>query len=475
MGQEVIHSHFSKEEIEEFAKRIKIETQLLEEKLEAGYFSSKKPVGGFEVEAWLVDQSLRPAPINQKFFENFNNPMATHELAKFNIELNIIPLSIQGRCFHQFEHELNSVIKSANCVASDMGANVLITGILPTVKATDFCVENMSEMKRYKALNETVLKARNGKPLSLDIKGKDHLQLTKHSVMLEAATTSFQIHLQTPWQQAHHYYNASIIGSAPLLAVAGNSPFLFGNQLWHETRIPLFEQSVDTGSGAKRVSFGSGYAEKSIAECFEENLRNFPVLLPMIFEDGPDSFSHLRLHNGVIWRWNRPLIGFDVDNTPHIRIEQRILPAGPTIADMIANAVFFYGITQCLMRELEEKSSHNKKISFDQAKDNFYQAAKLGLDATIVWKGKSYSGPQLQTFLLNELLPMAEQGLSDLGLSESSTRDYLEIISSRIETGQTGAVWQVKHLEKVGGNFTQLTKEYLQNQEQGQPVHTWSI
>lgn len=469
MGQEVSHSHFSSEESRTFKKLLQEETRLLKQKFEAGEFSSHAPMGGFEVEAWLVDKSLNPAPVNDAFFKLFNNPLATPELAKFNIELNNTPLPLKGSALKEFESEIRAVFKEADKVADELGANILLTGILPTAEADDFCLENMSSMKRYQALNEIVVAARNNKPLALDIEGEDHCHLTKHSVMIEAATTSFQIHLQTPWQQAHHYYNASIIASAPIMAIAGNSPLLFGKKLWHETRIPLFEQAVDTG-GRQRVSFGSGYAESSICECFDENLNDFSVFLPMIFDSDAKDFKHLSLHNGVIWRWNRPLIGFDSDGTPHIRIEHRILPAGPTVSDMMANAAFFYGLTQSLMEHI----SSQEKIPFETAKNNFYQAAQHGLQATINWDGKTYCGDTLQQLIVEKLIPLAEQGLQKLQIEQDSINHYLNIIKERTTTGQTGAVWQIKHLEKLDGDLQKLTADYLHQQHLGNPVHTWA-
>jgi len=469
MGQEVSHSHFSTKEKEQFKTLLKTETKLLKEKMLAGEFSSKAAMGGFEVEACLVDKSLQVAPVNNKFFELFDNPLATPELAKFNIELNNTPLSLHGSCLPDFEYELRSVFDEAELAANKLDTNILLTGILPTAKPDDFCLDNMSSMKRYKALNEIIVKARNNKPLVLDIDGKDHCHLTKHTVMIEAATTSFQIHLQTPWKQSHHYYNASIIASAPIMAIAANSPFLFGKKLWHETRIPLFEQSIDTGSGKKRVSFGSGYAEISMSECFDENNNDFEVLLPMIFESKADEFKHLCLHNGVIWRWNRPLVGFDKDGTPHIRIEHRILPAGPTISDMMANAAFYYGLTQDIMREITD----HPKMSFETAKSNFYQSAKYGLEANIKWNNKDYRAASLKKLIIEELLPRAKAGLQQLGISDDSIHHYLNIIEKRTSTGQTGAVWQINHLKTVNGDFQQLTSDYLHHLHQSEPVHTW--
>jgi len=470
MGQEVSHSHFSPEDNVAFALRLQEETQLLRKQVLQGAFSSKAVMGGFEIEACLIDKACHPAPVNKDFFKYFNNPLATPELAKFNIELNNNPLPLKGTCFEKFEAELDLVFKEADTVAANMDVRVLLIGILPTLKLDDFCLENMSDMKRYKALNDIVLKARNSKPLRFDIKGKDHFQLIQNTVMMEAATTSFQVHLQTPWKQAHHYYNASIIASAPLMAISGNSPFLLGKQLWHETRIPLFEQAVDTGSGSQRVSFGSGYAKTSISECFNENLRDYPVLLPMLFEDKANKFSHLRLHNGVIWRWNRPLVGFDPDGTPHIRIEHRILPAGPTIIDMIVNAVFFYGLSQSIMHKVQS----NEKMSFETAKENFYSAAKRGLNASILWDNKTYQGATLQKLIIDKLLPQAEQGLRELEIPEKSIKHYLGIIADRTSSGQTGSIWQINHLKSIDGNMKKLTQDYLRHQYQDQPVHNWA-
>ncbi len=468
MGQEVSHSHFSSEESKCFKTLLTEETKLLKAKFETGEFSSQSPMGGFEIEAWLVDKSLRPAPINDAFFKLFDNPLATPELAKFNIELNNTPLPLKGLALREFEAEIRNVFSDADDATKKLEANVILIGILPTAVADDFCLENMSSMKRYEALNKIVVSARNNKPLILDIKGEDHCHLTKHSVMIEAATTSFQIHLQTPWKLAHHYYNASIIASAPIMAIAGNSPVLFGKKLWHETRIPLFEQAVDTG-GRQRVSFGSGYAESSIYECFEENLNDFSVFLPMIFESKPEKFKHLSLHNGVIWRWNRPLVGFDPDGTPHIRIEHRILPAGPTVSDMLANAAFYYGLTQSLMERLLIK----EKMPFETAKNNFYQAAQHGLRGQIIWDGKTYSGKTLQELIIRKLIPLAEQGLQKLTIEQDSIDHYLGIIKERTITGQTGAVWQINHLDQNNGDLTKMTADYLNMQQTGKPVHTW--
>ncbi|MEZ5448793.1 MAG: glutamate--cysteine ligase, partial [Thiolinea sp.] len=227
----------------------------------------------------------------------------------------------------------------------------------------------------------------------------------KHdSLMLEAAATSFQIHMQLPAATAHHFYNAAIIASGPVMAVSGNSPFLFGHALWDETRIPLFEQAVNTGrEQPARVSFGTGFAQDSLIECFEENQALYPVLLPMLQDSPLEQFAHLRLHNGVIWRWNRPLIGFDADGKTHVRLEHRILPAGPSVPDMIANAALFYGLTSYLGQQF--CAGEPLPMAFAIARENFYNAALRGLEARHMrWHRQEW---RVQELMLNELLPIA--------------------------------------------------------------------
>jgi hypothetical protein len=216
----------------------------------------------------------------------------------------------------------------------------------------------------------------------------------------------------------------------------------------------------------RRVSFGSCYARESIFECFQENLEHYPVLLPRLFDSSPDRFEYLRLHNGTIWRWNRPLVGFDDDGTPHIRIEHRVIPSGPTVTDMIANAVFSYGLIENLYQEFSEPA-----ITFSQAKHNFYQSARHGVDARMVCSCKSRTG--LSKLLINNLLPRAKEGLQSLNIRSGDIEYYLEIIRERVETGRTGARWQRDFIEKHTGDFSRMTAVYLENQKQGRPVHQW--
>lgn len=476
MGQEISLSQFDESDFEHFHQKLKQETDLLSHLIEQNACSTHEPVAGFEIEAWLVDENMRPSPINEHYLTTLNHPLASAELAKFNIEFNSTPTPLTGDVFSRLHEQLQNTWTVANQHAQTLNNRIVMIGILPTLKQSDLNLDNMSNMNRYRALNEQVLHSR-GRPIHIDINGIEHLKFDHDDVMLESATTSFQLHIQLPLNIAHHFYNASIMASAPMVALCANAPFLFGKELWHESRIPLFEQAVESGgySGAsqgpiRRVSFGSGYARHSIMECFQENLDHFPVLLPVEQNSAVEAFGHLRLHNGTIWRWNRPLVGFDEDGTPHIRVEHRTPAAGPSVIDSIANAAFYYGLAQSLCDEIMVKGW---LLPFAQAKDNFYQAARFGLDGNIVWfDGHKQRLPHL---FQTELLPRAMSGLQSLGVCRADIDNYLGIIRQRIDNKQNGCQWQRQYINEHNHDFTEMTRHYLKNQIIGNPVSTWAI
>jgi hypothetical protein len=476
MGQEISFADFDQSDFDHFYRKLEQETELLKHLIEKKSLSTRTPVAGFEIEAWILDNNCQPASCNESYLQTLNHPLATEELAKFNIELNSSPTPLAGNVFSRMFQQLNTTWDLAYRHAETINNRLIMIGTLPTLKQSDLHLGNMSNLNRYRALNEQILQSR-GKPVRLDIIGQDHLKLDHHDVMLESATTSFQIHTQVPLELAHHFYNASIIASAAMVAACGNAPFLFGYDLWHESRIPLFEQAIETGGYAgasqgplKRVSFGTDYARQSILECFIENLDHFPILLPENMDTPTEAFAHLKLHNGTIWRWNRPLIGIDDDGTPHIRIEHRTPAAGPTPLDAIANAAFFYGLSKNLCDEIMAKGV---PFSFSQAKHNFYQAARHGLDAHVSW----FNGEKLRmiSLLKRELIQRAVLGLASLGVSRCDSEDYLDIMLQRINNKQTGSQWQRDFIRTHGKNFTQMTETYLNNQQSGKPVSEWSI
>ncbi|HDP89678.1 MAG TPA: glutamate--cysteine ligase [Thioalkalivibrio sp.] len=474
MGQEIDSSEFTQADFDAFRERLQRETQTLEGWGREGRLSHRGPVAGFEIEAWLIDGDGRPAPRNDEFLAASDDQLTSPELARFNVELNNRPQALSGRAFSLLEADIFQTWEHASETAEAIGTRLVMTGILPTLEATDLSLRNMSDLNRYRALNKQVFRLREHRPLTLDIAGHEHLRSQHCDVMLESATTSFQLHLQTPIERAARMYNTAILVSAPMVAIAANSPYLFGHELWEETRIPLFEQAVEIGGYAGvtrgplwRVSFGSGYVRQSILECFRENLEHFPVLLPMALGDG-DTLPHLRLHNGTIWRWNRPLLGFDDDGTPHIRIEHRVMPAGPTVIDQVANAAFFYGLTQRLAA-----TDFSQAIPFSRARDNFYEAARRGLAATLRWTGDARIG--VRELILETLLPAAREGLHELAIDPADIDRYLGIIRARAETGQNGAEWHRRWVTVHGRDMARLTADYLRYQWRGMPVHEWDL
>ena len=477
MGQDIASSHFKSQDFNRFAQNLSDETTLLKSWFERGIFSKRENFVGFELEAWLIDPEGNPAPVNEACLAALDNKMLfSPELSQFNIELNSTPHPLSGHILSTMKRELDRNWARCRQIARRFDADLAMIGILPTLNDEMLNLDMMSRTARYRALNDQVLRLRQGRPIELDINGTEHLVSTHSDVMLEAATTSFQIHLQVAPEKAVRYYNVLQLLSAPMVAMSANSPLLFGKRLWQETRIPVFEQAVPVGgfSGAtfgpvKRVSFGTGYARHSLMEAFEENRQHFPILLPESLSSDPTNLSHLRLHNGTIWRWNRPLIGFDNDGTPHLRIEHRVMAAGPTTIDTIANCAFLTGLANFFV---EQGDPVEKRLEFSQARDNFYLAAKNGFKAHVSWfNGQSGRIERL----LQHLIPLARLGLEKIDCSREDIDDYLSVIEGRIATGQTGSAWQLGYLDRYGEDLRKMQTAYLVGQNSGNPVHEWKI
>ena len=475
MGQEIKTSQFKLSDFEDFKMALQQESTLLGEWFDGNFFSRQSLVSGYELEAWLISQDYYPSPSNEQFLANANSPLLTQELAQFNIELNSVPLKLDNKMLSECERAFTQHWKFCQQTAKAIDCQLLSIGILPSLKPDHLTMSNISNQVRYRALNEQVLRQRDGELFKLNISGHESIKLTHRDVMLEAASTSLQIHLQVTQEQAIRYYNASILLSAPMVAISANSPFLFGKDLWAETRIPVFEQSVDVGGYAgaahgpvHRVSFGTAYARNTLMECFEENIQHFPVLLPMNFESEVNAMKHLSLHNGTIWRWNRPLIGFDDDGTPHLRIEHRVIPSGPSIVDNVANMAFYYGL---VFYYANMDMPAELQLEFSLARDNFYTAAQHGLDNKINWPGCNRCS--IRHLILHRLLDEAESGLRSLGMDEKDIEKYLKVIEARTENKQTGSEWQRKFVKLHGRDMNNLTRVYYRNQQTGEAVHNW--
>ncbi len=471
MGQEIESSQFSKNEFEHFSARLREETALLEKAFAAGQFSEQGNIVGYEIEAWLVSRSGIPAPVNHTFLKQLDNPLVVHELAAFNVELNSDPLDLTGNVFSVMEENLGAIWKTCQQHADELAVAIMMIGILPSVQERHLSMENMSKLNRYRALNEQLMKHRQGRPLQLDIKGRQHISTSHNSVMMESACTSLQLHLQTPLHKAARLLNLSSLISGPMVAVSANSPYLFGKDLWDETRIPLFEQSVDiVNNNRRRVTFGDDYIHESIMESFHENLQQYPVLVPIDKDSEPERFKHVAFHNGTIWRWNRPLIGFDDNQDAHLRIEHRVIPSGPSVTDSVANAAFYFGLINGLEDDVDLLTS---RIPFSQARHNFYQCAQHGLAASIQWNADSKI--DIRQLLLQELLPAATEGLHKCNVDAKDVEHYMGLIRQRVESGQNGASWQRQWVAMHGHDMQRLTCSYLQRQNSGKPVHEWSL
>ena len=474
MGDEIEKRYFDANDFCAFREKLDTETGLLHQLFQKNTFSARGEVAGFELEAWLVDDTGDPLPQNQEFIKRLDNPLVVPELAAFNVELNGSPTALRGHAFTRLHEELSTTWAACSNTANAMDCGLLTIGILPTVQESMLNSEHMSKMMRYRSLNDRVLALRDGRPLKIDIDGDKPLHTTHADVMLEAAATSFQIHLQCLPENAVRDFNSSLVASAPMVAVSANSPFLFGHSLWDETRIPLFEQAVDMGKNLlARVSFGRDYVHDSLFEIFAENQVEYRLLMPAVQESSPEELCHVRFHNGTVWRWNRPLIGFDDDGQVHLRIEHRVVPAGPTIKDCIANCAFYFGLVRGFALN---SASIESRLSFNNARGNFYACARDGLEARVVWPkkhGNQETG--VRSLIVDELLPLARRGLQASEIPDAEIDEYLEIIGARADCSQNGANWQRRWIAKHGTHWHALVKAYQTLQQQSEPVHTWPL
>jgi gamma-glutamyl:cysteine ligase YbdK (ATP-grasp superfamily) len=474
MGSEVTHRFFDAADFSEFRERLDDETALLGELMAAGKLSDRGDVGGFELEAWLVDPCGDPWPKNEQFLDKVSNPLVVPELAKFNIELNGSPSNLSGRVFSRLHDELAATWQKCLATAAELDCGIVTIGTLPSASEGLFVADNMSGMVRYQSLNDRVMALRDGQALEIEIEGDKPLSLRHRDVMLEAAATSFQIHLQCRQSTAVRDFNASLVSAAPLVAVGANSPYLFGHTLWDESRIPLFEQSVDVGDRYEpRVGLGSDYVQDSLLEIFEENRKKHLILIPMVQDSAPGNFSHLRFQNGTLWRWVRPLVGFDFDGQVHMRIEQRVASAGPTLIDCIANAAFYFGLVRGLSLDPQPIE---QRLAFQDTRENFYKAARYGLNALVCWPTTNgVKEVSMRSLVVDELLPLARRGLQSLEIPDGEIDEYLGIIAGRTDNSQNGAAWQRRWMAQNEASMNDLVLHYRSLQDTDKPVHTWPL
>ncbi len=492
MGEHSVAQAMSEEELQTFMRALLEDVAALERMLETGLIESGIRRIGAEQEMFLVDSQQRPAPVVMKVMKALKgHEQFTTELARFNLEANSKPYVYGGDCLRKLEKELRGLYRTALNAADKCDSQVALTGILPTINMSDLGLDNMTPMPRYYALNQAMASLRGG-DFQTVIKGVDELHAVHDNVMLEACNTSFQLHFQVAADEFAKLYNISQAVTGPVLAAAVNSPLLLGHRLWRETRIALFQQSVDARSSAvtmrgarPRVHFGDSWVRESVIEIFREDIARFRVVLATDTGDPPlemlrngeiPKLAALCLHNGTVYRWNRPCYGL-TGGKPHLRIENRVLPSGPTVLDEMANAAFFFGLMSGM---LEEYGPIDKVMEFDDAKGNFIASARRGLNAEFNWVGgETIAAREL---IIERLVPLAREGLRASGIDAEDINRYLNIIEERVKRGRTGSDWALQslaHMKTEGGNQDErlrtLTAVTIARQRKGRPVHSWKL
>jgi hypothetical protein len=491
MGRDVAQMVFTREDRQRFREKHRTCLDALAQMLRESQFDFERPLTGLEIELNIVDDAGDPANVNARVLDLIADPDFQTELGQFNIEINVAPRGLGGRGLAEFEDVVRASLNSADERARAGDARLVMIGLLPTLMPRHVSIDSLSANPRYALLNDQIFAAR-GEDLHLSISGLDQLSTYADSITPEAACTSVQFHLQVSPEEFADYWNAAQAMAGVQVALGANSPFLFGMQLWRETRIPLFEQATDTRpvelkeQGVRpRVWFGERWIT-SVFDLFEENARYFPALLPICEAEDPlERLAHgevplleeLSLHNGTIYRWNRPIYAV-VDGRPHLRVENRALPAGPTVVDVLANAAFYYGLVRMLA---EAERPVWSQMSFSAAEENFHNGAREGIDAMVYWPGVGPVGAA--ELVLRRLLPLAYEGLDRWGVDPAVRDRLLGIIERRCVTERNGATWQVAtlhHLEQAEGldrtqALHELLRRYSEHMHSNEPVHTWPV
>lgn len=488
MGVQQINQPLEGEALRAFVSALLRDLHALELMLDRGAFEADAPRIGAEQELFLVDRAWRPAPCNLEMLRLLDDPHFSPELVAFNLEINLDPLPLAGDCFARLERQILELVGKVRETGEPIGVLPVMVGILPTIRRADVEASSLTPLARYPALDEALRRLR-GRPYELRIKGSDELVLKHDSVAIEGSNASFQVHLQIDPARFAPLYNIAQLVAAPVLAAATNSPLLFGRRLWRETRIALFQQAVDTRSSrhylrerSPRVTFGTRWIDESVVELYREDAARFRAILGA---DGiPDPVAQLesgeapelralRTYNGTVYRWNRACYGV-YDGRPHLRIENRVLPSGPTPVDEVANAAFWVGLMEGVPHVCPDVRS---RLSFDDAKQNFIAAARLGLDAQLAWLDDRRV--PAQALIIEELLPVARDGLRRRNVDGSDIDRFLGVLEERVARGWTGSRWMVASFNDQSGThkptqrLNNITAAIAARQKENVPVCSW--
>lgn len=473
MGSEITKREFSKKDFIAFEKALLVEFEHVKALFKKGadLFSDKYRVG-YELEACILTDTNEPNPINKKILDDLNSPHFTNELAKYDLEINGNVFDLDDKTPQKLEEDLLSLWKQVETCAAKFHARLGLFGVLPSLRLEHFNKElYQSDMHRYTVVSQRIKELRH-ESVKILFRGEDEISLQKDDVMLEALGTSLQVHFQIPFDKAVEYYHAALLASVVVVGFGANSPLVLGKRAWHESRITIFEQSVDTRDKRqrehhkeKRVHFAYGYIE-SWLELFEQN-KLFKIIFADIKDTPASDLHHFNLHHGTIWRWIRPILGKDKDGKYTLRLELRVLPSGPTLIDTQVNIWFFIGLIQGLVTS----NIDLKKIPFETLKNDFYSVAKSGLKSEFhePVDGKKVA---LDEWIANDGAALTKTGLDSLGIRD--TDNYLHAIKQRASNGQNGAAWQLNHFAKYN-DLVKLMEDYMTNFGQNIPVHEWSL
>ena len=490
MGEQSVRRGLHGDARRQFMNHLLEDLRALERMEAEGLFEVGVRRIGAEQELFLVDANHRPARKSVEILEKINDPHYVHELASFNLEINLDPLDWTPNCFRLLHEDLDRHLDKLTTVAAECGVHPVLTGILPSIRRSDLGLESMTPLERYAALNEAVSEMREADH-RVHIKGLDELSIVCKSVMLEACNCSWQVHFQVDSQEFPNYYNAAQLALAPALAAAANAPVLFGRRLWHETRAAVFQQSIDTRPASRdpmdrmaRVSFGRQWIDKSVLEIYREDVARFRTLVGTDQLESPlavlkagniPSLKALQLHNSTVYRWNRPCYGV-MNGKPHLRIENRILPSGPSSIDEIANAMFWFGLLISLSKAHPDVA---REFSFAHAQGNFLSAARHGLGAQFHWAdGKTVPAQKL---ICETLLPESHAALERAGIERTDIDEYLGIIEERVRTGVNGAEWTLRSMaafpptSRRGPQMSALVSAMVARQQEKLPVAQWKL
>ena len=493
MGEQRVSKLSNLKNRHQFFNSLLNDVKALNHMIENDWFEKGITRIGAEQEMVLVNQKTLKPKLNAMEALDLmtEDKWVETELAKFNLEINLDPRVLKGSCFSKLEKETRTKLNKIQKTLKKLKTSIVLTGILPTMVKTDLDLKNLTPKKRYFALMESINQQLSGTAYELKISGIDDLRVKHDSPLLEACNTSFQVHLQVDADEFVPYYNIAQALTGPCMAIAANSPLVFGKRLWHESRIAMFQQALDTRTShdhmresSPRVNFGNDWLKKSILEIYKEDIAQFqPLICPDIKEDSLDLISQgkipkltaLQVNNSTVYRWNRPCYGISDTGKPHLRIENRVLPSGPTVVDEVANACFWIGAMKGMYLKYGNKIP--KLLLFEDVRDNFLKGAQFGIDTTFNWIGdKKISATKL---ILKVLLPLADKGLKANNVSKGDRDLYLGIIRKRAEKHLTGARWLLRGYSELTKKtskdeaLTVLTKCIIKNQATNQPVHTW--